>query len=238
MNKVGEPAPSGGGGQPSPEQAPANGAPQPSITLTADQLDSIVEKASAKASDGARNAVFAELRKSGVLGKEKDPAPPPAGDPKSPPPALTADAVERMLERERVFTRVATQHGLDDAQLTRMQKALRSDNPDDVGAWTTSYLADMKLVKAPDPNNPGGSAKDPSKPAGTTISAPPVSDKGPPSGAPRDFASISNPNDLTDGDIERLVNQHGEEKAEQMIADLASRWLNTVRIKIGPEHER
>jgi len=66
--------------------------------------------------------------------------------------------VESMLERERVITRAATQHTLNDAQLKRMKNALASDKPDDASAWTASYLADMGLAKAPTPAAPAANA--------------------------------------------------------------------------------
>lgn len=123
----------------------------------------------------------------------------------------------------------------------RMRAAFRAEAPDDPDTWVRSWFDDAGLKKlTTTPSNTGESNGEPTKPGVITVpvpTTPPISNKGPASGAPREFDSITNPNELTQGDIDRLVAKHGEEKAFQMISALAQRWLKTVRIKIGPNRE-
>ena len=82
--------------------------------------------------------------------------------------------VEALLERERVITRVATEHKLTDAQVKRMKGLLSAEKPEDVSGWVSSFVTDMGLVRTNEPS--------------TTVAAPvvvqstdtPISDKGSP----------------------------------------------------------
>ncbi len=144
MNEV-DSSPGGGAVTPAQAAVPAQGAP----------VVASIPVEQAKAMFGEmlgefRNGIFADLRKAGAFGKEKPAEATNAGTTASPAGISAAD-VKTMLERERVITRAATQHALNDAQLKRMNSALGADNPEDVSAWTSSYLTDMGLVKATAP---------------------------------------------------------------------------------------
>jgi hypothetical protein len=58
--------------------------------------------------------------------------------------------------------------------------------------------------------------------------APPISDKGSPVGQ-REFEQITNPKELTRSDIERLQAKHGLEKANEMIRDMARKYLRNMK---------
>lgn len=120
-----------------------------------------------------------------------------------------------------------------------MRAAFRAEAPDDPTAWVRGWFDDAGLKK-PDTTttNPGAAAAAAALTPGAVIpvpTTPPISNRGPASGAPREFEAFTNPNDMTQGDIDRLVAKHGEDKAFEMISQLADRWLKTVRIKLGPD---
>ena len=128
-----------------------------------------------------KNSIFADLRKSGALGKDKpgETPPPPTATPAAPAVSatLTMDQVESMLEQTRVLERASVENGLTDAQQKRMRLALKAEAPEDVATWAKTYLADMGLAKStttptPTPPNPA--------PGIQPSTAPPVSDKGSP----------------------------------------------------------
>lgn len=184
------------------------------------------------------NGLFANARKAGLLGKEKpaDPAPAPQPPQAPAPPTHVAATgismadVESMLEQERVFTRAATEHKLTDAQVKRMKNALKADKPEDISAWTTTFLADMGLVKSsPPPAAPAA------LPATTPAPAKPnISDRG--TAAPSDLRDSegvlnSRPLEMNGHDVESLLLKHGEHKGYQMFQEHVLRALGKVRIK-------
>lgn len=170
----------GGGAAPAvPAEPPAAPAAPAPVAVTVDQVKSLMTEMLT----GFKNATFAELRKAGALGKEKSsPDPTAAPSPQSPAaaavasPTLSLADVEAMLEQQRVVTRAAVEHKLTDAQVKRMNSALKADRPDDIATWTGTYLTDMGLVKQPDtqPSTPVTPASAP-QPSGA-----PISDKGSP----------------------------------------------------------
>lgn len=169
----------GGGAVPAvPAEPPAAPAAPAPAAVTVDQVKSLMTEMLT----GFKNATFAELRKAGALGKEKSsPDPTAAPSPQSPAAAVPASTglslaeVEAMLEQQRVVTRAAVEHKLTDAQVKRLNNALKTDKPEDIAAWTNTYLTDMALVKQPDqPSTPVTPASAP-QPGGA-----PISDKGSP----------------------------------------------------------
>lgn len=184
------------------------------------------------------NGLFANARKAGLLGKEKPvehptPAPQPQQAPGAPTPAIATGIsmadVELMLEQERVLTRAATEHKLTDAQVKRMKNALKADKPEDVPAWTSTFLADMGLAKSPQPAAPQQAVATPPAPARAN-----VSDRG--TAAPtdtRDHNGIlhSRPLEMTGHDVDALMLQHGPDKGLQEFQAHVLRALGNVRIK-------
>jgi hypothetical protein len=120
------------------------------------------------------------------------------------------------LERERGVT---CSFGLKQ----RIRTGIASENPADVLESARGWFDDAGLLKKTETTT---TIKDATVQTAVkqATNATPISDKGPPTGS-REFDQITNPKDLTAGDIERLTIKHGAEKASEMIRDLAIRFF-------------
>lgn len=201
-----------GNGAPAAPPAPAAPTAEPKAPETPATPDvSAIVDAKLKA---FQNEFFANARKAGLLKKDEAPAPAPSAAAPAPTGLSMAD-VEAMLERERVITRVATEHKLSDAQVKRMKGLLAAEKPDDVSAWVSSFVTDMGLVRPTEPTTT-------SAPAQPAPSGPPLSDKGSP--APggvvnweREFAE--NPGFMSAAARAAMDAKYGVDKARRMRID-------------------
>lgn len=152
----------GGNAAPAAGASPAQGTPAPSVP-SLDQIKGLIGEQVGE----LKNGLFAEFRRSGLLGKDK------AGDDgkagagaagagTSPAPGLTSADVDKLVNRATAFERIATETKLTDSQRKRMDAAMRAENPDDVAGWSKSYLEDLGIVKAatanPQPNTQSSGA--------------------------------------------------------------------------------
>lgn len=218
MNEEGG-SPGGGAASPAPALPPASTAaaqPEPAIPVT--QLKSVIGEVFGE----LRNGLFADLRRAGAL-KKDEPAPTPAPQSAAAaapaPTGLSMADVEAMLERERVITRVATEHKLTDAQVKRMKGMIAAEKPDDVSGWVSAFVTDMGLVRQTTDQPPT------TAPTQLPPSGPPLSDKGSP--APggvvnweREFAE--NPVAMSPAARAAMDAKYGYEKARRMRIDAAN----------------
>jgi hypothetical protein len=145
-----------------------------------------------------RDSLFAELRRSGVLGKEK-PAKPTATEP-SAPPQINLRALDRAVARHPVAAQ------LSDRAYERMERAFQAEAPDDATAWIADYFQGMGVAAA-QPATPAAPAATIAAPAPRT--AVPISSGGGSPPAPtvpleeRDILSLS------ESDRQHLIKQKG-----------------------------
>lgn len=208
---------------PAPAEPPAPpAAPAPTPAVTVDQVKSLMTEMLG----GFKNEFFANARKAGLLKKEETPPPtPPASPAAAAPTAISLADVESMLERERVITRVATEHKLSDAQVKRMKSMIAAEKPEDVGGWVSAFVTDMGLVKAAEQPVPPTPQPQPN--------GHPISDKGSP--APggvvnweREFAE--NPIGMSAAARSAMDAKHGRDKAIKM--RLEASQAQAARIKV------
>lgn len=126
-----------------PSEPQASGAPAaPAIDIAA-----IVAEASAKAAEQARNAVFADLRRTGQL-KEAKPSkatePPASKDAAPAQPDLT-----RLRQLDRALAKTPHMARLSDSQHARLERAFAEESPPDVSAWLADYFGDLGTAAAP-----------------------------------------------------------------------------------------
>jgi len=234
MNEEGG-SPGGGAVPPAPPPAPAaTGTPAPE-PLTADKVASLItEKFTA-----LENALFAKARKSGMLEKDK-PAPESPATPAPQPPIATAPAssglsladVDALIEQERVLTRTQLEHKLSDAQVKRMKSALKTEKPDDVGTWTTAYLADMGLAKQSDQTS-----STTTQTVAVIPNTAPISDRGSP--APNGatgwrYELTSNPMNMSAGAKAAMNAELGEEKARKQRLEAARGQTQRMTVVVNP----
>ena len=221
MAPEGDPSPSGGGapGTPAPTATPAPG-PAPAIDTAALARDVAAT---------VRDSIFAELRKSGVLGK---PAAPPATDSVAPSgtpaPAPSVVDVEALLERRENFAHALGKFDVPESAIPRARKAFTSEKPDDVNGWVATFASEMgwKQRNAPAPASAGS-------PAATTATAttitPHVTERpGPPA------AHV-----VTDDTPLRSMSESDREAYRRKVGDIkfADRYLEElkgVRVKTRP----
>lgn len=229
MNEA-DASPGGGVAPASPAESPAAIAtPAPAI-VSPDQVKSLINETLS----GFKNSFFAEMRKAGVLGKEK-PAPesPTIPTPASPtaaapaPTGLTEAVLEARLEQERVLVRAQVENKLTDAQVKRMKLALKAEQPEDAAAWTSAYLTDLGLVRTPEQATQVTSIPQP-QPTGQ-----PISDKGSP--APGGVVNwerelAENPIGMSAAARSAMDAKHGADKARQMRLEAAQ--AQAARIKV------
>jgi len=114
----------------------------------------------------------------------------------------------------------------------RMRAAFAAERPSDPNAWVGAWLDDVGLVKTTtSTTSTTGKAATETK---TTTETPqangkPISDKGTATVTARDVDEITNPNDLTTVDIERIHAKHGEDKGNKLITDMVMKWAAGVK---------
>ena len=161
-------APAGAGASGS---APAAGAAPPAPPA----ID--VKEIATQVASTVRDSVFAELRKSGVLGKgEKPTGETPAPQGGSQP--LTAADVERISERASELGRGLA--GLSDEQAAIMRRLFKADAPDDVTAWVKTTRTALGFDKGAGGGGPTSTPAAPAAAAGAAAngSGAPKSDRG------------------------------------------------------------
>lgn len=137
------------------------------------------------------------------------------------------DAIEAQTEERNV----KVPQGLK----KRMRAAFAAERPSDPNAWVGTWLDDVGLVKAATKETTTTTAdtKTADKAGATdttTSNGKPISDKGTAAVPGRDIEEITNPNDLTQVDIERIHKKHGEDGGNQLISAMALKWLEGVKI--------
>jgi hypothetical protein len=222
---------SSGNGAPAPPPAPAESAAAPPTpapaAVTLDQVKSLM----AETLNGFKNAMFADMRKAGALGKDKPaepPAPAPAPSAAAPAsPGLTMDEVKAIVARDRALTLAAAEHKLTPQQVARMTSALDAEKPEDPGTWAKTYLADMGLARTAEQSTPATPVPQPT--------AVPTSDKGSP--APggvvnweREFAE--NPAGMSQAARALMDAKHGADKARKMRVEAAQSQLARIKVAI------
>ena len=181
------------GGSPGGGSIPPNGAPPPSNPPPPAQgsnqpdIAAIVKSVVTETFGELKNGLFADLRKSGALGKGKDdkdpggsgaPAaganPPAATQQQNPSPtALSAEDVNRMMERRDALHSAIPSH-IPVGARQRMLKDFARDNPDDPVVWAKGYLSDFGLDKPNgSPANPPPQQNQPPNQNSAASNAPP-----------------------------------------------------------------
>lgn len=144
-----------------------------------------------------RDAMFADLRRAGVLGgKDKKPGAKEA----SAPPAPEAPDIASVIARERAFTRAIARVDISDKALARMETAFQAASPEDVGGWVSEYLSDLGLSRA----DTVATAKPPNQ---NNTGEPPITAAGAPGGVSR--GEVRDPYSLTAEDVQALIRKHG-----------------------------
>jgi hypothetical protein len=226
----------GGGAAPAlPAEPPAeSAAPAPAPAVSLDQVKSLI----GEQLGGFKNGFFAELRKAGLLGKEKsspDPTATPSASNSAAAPAmtgLTEAELDARLEQERVITKAQVENKLSDAAVKRMKSALRTEKPEDVGAWTSAYLADLGLVRT---NNESSTTVTPSAPVLPNTA--PISDRGSPApaGAVGWRYELSNPIGMSAAARAQMDAELGADKARRMRIEAAQTQAEKMRVTFGPK---
>lgn len=212
-----------------PAAAPTAPETPPAVSL--DQVKGLI----GEQLSGFKNGFFAELRKAGLLGKDKPANEPatPAAAPTSAPQAgaLTEAELDARLEQERVITRAQVENKLSDAAVKRMKSALRAEKPDDVGDWVTSYLADLGLARTTSTETP------PTPPAVPAVpNTAPISDRGSPApaGAVGWRYELTNPIGMSAAARAQMDAELGVEKARKMRLEAARNQAANLKVKFGP----
>lgn len=226
------------------DASPGNGAPAAPTTPTAPaaaptaplDVDSLITRLSGVVDEklaAQKNAIFADLRKSGALKQDKPVEVPTAQPTPSAPVAaqagLSAADLDARFELERVIASREGKYGLSEAQARRLRSTLLGVSRESLAAEADSYLADMGLVKAPTaPAAPAAPAQAPAQ------AKPNISDRG--AAAPtdtRDSEGVLNsrPLEMTAHDVDALILKHGEQKGLQMFQDRVNAALRSVKIR-------
>lgn len=129
------------------------------------------------------------------------------------------------LESKVAYQRSAAAAGVPIDMMDPLFHAYRSQPSDERDAWLESVAKRLSAPaqKAPEPKP---------QPQPQIEKAPVQSDKGAPLAAPRDLDSVSNPNEWTRADIDRLYALHGVDKGREMLRERVSKWLSGVRLKV------
>lgn len=232
MNEEGG-SPGGGSVPPvAPATPPAStgAAPAAEPTVPVSQLKAVIGEVFGE----FRNGLFADLRKSGALGKEKaesHPAPqsPPAAAPASS--GLSAEDVQSMMLQERVFARAEAEHKLTDAQVEWMRTALKGVPASELATRSSAFLRSMGIAKgASEPSTPP-------TPAVPQSTQPPISDKGAPSPGgvtawQRELAE--NPINMSPAAVNAMIAELGAEPARKRIIEAGMRQAERITLKVKP----
>jgi hypothetical protein len=205
MNEVTETAGSGGGAvtptEPvqAPAQAPANSGHNTNVTaLIAD----------AKENPATRNALFAEMRKQGLIGEKPKTAPTTQAPAQAANPTAPTAPVEPDLRKfDRAVNKASV--ALSDEQYDRMEKLFKIEAPSDVAGWVNDFIDTWGLRKPQAPSAPVATPQTPqpaAPPAPAT--AVPVTNTGnpPPPKAPPEYKPITSWNR---DEINKYIADHG-----------------------------
>lgn len=165
---------------PAPTEPQAQGAPANAGAPTVDV---------AAIASAVRDAVFADLRRSGVLGKEK---------PKSnvePTPQANLRALDRAVARHPHAPK------LNDAAYSRLERAFADESPADASSWLKDYFEGMGIVESATPPGP------PAPPAPPQRNGPPLNGGTPP--APKPDLENTPILDLSQADRDHLIKMKG-----------------------------
>jgi hypothetical protein len=184
-----------------------------------------------------RNGLFADVRgmvekiveqkTKGAPAATPTPRPPEGGGQASSSTGLTTEEVNRLMTRRDSLADAIA--GYPEATRSFLRDKFAKENPEDVSAWVTGYASAFGIQRGAATTTTTTSTTDPKA---ANVSGPPISDKGPPAGS-REFEQITNPTELTRSDIERLQAKHGEEKANEMIREMARRYLRDKKFVPG-----
>jgi hypothetical protein len=223
-----------GGGQPPPpkdekpkDEKPKDPPKDEPKTFTEDQLEDIVQERLAR-----------DRRARGVKHQPEPPA-------KKSKQADNADDSTWVFDFTDAFDAAVDERGVKPTRglKAKMRTAYQAERPEDPDAWVSSWLDDVGLKKSSTPPSQTQQPKEgekppvPPKPNG---SGPGVSDKGGAGGAPVDFETklSEDPLGITDADIKKLYEKHGEEKANHLIRKAVDRKLETVKLVADPRRIR
>jgi hypothetical protein len=132
----------GGGATVAPAASQAQGTAAPAPTIDVANLAKDI---------GAqvRDAMFAELRRAGVLsdgngkkGKETQ-----GGDGATPPPAQAGDDIERRIQRASDLEGAMGHAQLSNDQKARVRVLFKADSPEDIGGWVSSTVTALGIGK-------------------------------------------------------------------------------------------
>lgn len=216
---------------PATPPASAGAAPAAEPTVPVSQLKAVIGEVFGE----LRNGLFADLRKSGALGKEKSAESQPA--PQSPSAAapassgLSAEDVQSMMLQERVFARAEAEHKLTDTQVEWMRTALKGVPAEELAARSSAFLRSMGIAKG---------ASEPSTPQTPAVvvpqsTQPPISDKGAPSpgGATAWERELSeNPLGMSPASVTAMMAQLGAEVARKKIVEAGMRQAERIRLQV------
>ena len=163
-------SPGGGAPQtPAPAVVPTQGAATPA-SIPIDQVKAVVGEMLGE----FRNGFFADLRKSGALGKEKPATEAPTTTAPIAPVGVSMADVQALLAKESVATTLAVKNGLTSTQAAHMKSALANVSADQYEAAGTTWLTELGLVKATAPPAPATTAATaaPTTPPAAAPSAP------------------------------------------------------------------
>lgn len=128
-------APAGGGGE---------------KLLTQEQVNTLVAQARREGRESAARQTGGNNGGGGSGGAA------PAAAAAAAPAPMTPESVQQIMQRERAFTRAISSTQISPTQLARMERAFAADNPPDVNAWASSYLADMGIAAPSNTSNSNG----------------------------------------------------------------------------------
>jgi hypothetical protein len=192
------------GGAPPPAAVPTPAPPPPAqgdvASLIADQVKNLAPAIVQQVND----AVFANLRRAGVLGEGGGKKPAGGTGTEPPTPATPPPAGDNNRSLLRSFDRATAKLGLSDAAVERMEREFLAERPTDVAGWVKSYLSDFGINQgaATPPAQPPTQQQQPPAPAGAPAApTPPV--PGPAPLGDLDRADL-HPNRLTSDQVQRL----------------------------------
>ena len=163
------------------DASPGSGAVAPAAAPTEPQASGAapspaVDAATVAAISAAvRDSLFAELRRSGALGKPDKKADAPANNGQS---SASSPDLGRLRQLDRALARSGHGANLKDSAIARMEGAFLAEAPDDAAVWVKDYL-DGYGVAAPQHVNQSQTAAPPAR------TGPSVSDGGAPPPAAR-----------------------------------------------------